>query len=140
MLEDAARPGAGRLGIGAHGDAPALEVFRRHRFAAIHISDGVVLEAADDGGGEHSQRLTVGLGLQAGDDRELAGIERAVAHHRLEAVACDRRPAEIKADDRRRHPAVLQGGRERAVGEVMVLERDRAAGRIRCCHGALSCC
>ena len=138
MLENAACPGAGRLGVGAHRNPPALEVFRRHRLPRPYR------RWCCAGSGRRRwrvtrQRFTVGLGLQVRDDRELAGIERALAHHRLEAVARDWRPAEIKADDRRCDPPVLQGRRQRAVGEVG-LERDGTAGWIRSWHGALICC
>src|SRR6185312_9950959 len=85
MLEDAAQPGARRLAVGAHADPLALEVGRGERAALGIVEDCVVLVAPD----HHDRHQHIGLapllGLQIGDDGELAEIEARLAHQRLEA-------------------------------------------------------
>ena len=78
----------------------------------------VMLEAPHHDGGQQRHRLAVGLRLQERADRKLARVECALAHHRLEALERDLRPAEIERHEIGFHRADLQRLGHRVVGEI----------------------
>ena len=97
---------------------------------------GLMLEAAHHDGGQQRHRLAVGPRFQKRADRKLARVELALAHHRLEALVRDLRPAEIEIDQIGFDRAALDRLGDRVVREVGA-QRDRAGFRI-CGHRRLS--
>ena len=66
------------------------------------VGDGVVLAAPDHHGRQEHVRLAVGLGLQIGDDGELADIVFGLAHDRLEQLVGDLHLGEVEIEELRR--------------------------------------
>ncbi len=113
VLEDAAHPDAGRLRVGAHGDAAAFHVLGAELAARGIVDDEVVLEARHHHGGQQHERPAVGLGLEKAADGELARVEGALVDHRLEALVGSLRPAEIELHQIGADLARLQGAHDR---------------------------
>ena len=98
VLQMAAQPGAGGLGVGAHADAAAFEIRQREFPARGIVEQRAVLEASEHHAGHQHQRLAVRLRLQKGDDRHLADVVGGLAHHLGERLVHRRDVGEVERD------------------------------------------
>ncbi|MGZ9051774.1 MAG: hypothetical protein ACXW3N_06150 [Rhodoplanes sp.] len=127
LLQHAAQPHAGGLAVGAHADAPSGKIGRIEPPARRIIGDRMKLPAAHHRHRDQHIGGALRLRLEIGHDRELAEVERVLAHQRLEAAVCRRDVGEGERDEVGAERAGPQGARVRIIAEQGV-ERRPSAG------------